>query len=44
MNRESNQTRFNHETWIGHLYTFMDTARQFLNELFNGSTILLKIS
>ena len=42
MTIESNQTRFNHETWIGHLYTFMDTARQFLNELFNGSTILLK--
>ena len=39
---ESNQKRFNHETWIGQLYSFVDTARQFFNELFNGLTILLK--
>ena len=42
MTIESNQTRFNHETWIGQLYKFMHTARQFFYELFNGLTILLK--
>ena len=42
MTIESNQTRFNHQTWIRQLYTFMDTASQFFNELFNGLSILLK--
>ena len=42
MTIESNQTRFNHENWIGQLYKFMDTASQFLNEIFNGLTVLLK--
>ena len=42
MTIESNQTRFNHENWIGQLYKFIDTASQFLNEIFNGLTVLLK--
>ena len=36
MNIENNQTRFNHEDWLKHLYSFIDTARQFFNELLLG--------
>ncbi len=36
MNMENQQTQFNHEDWIAHLYRFIETARQFCNELFRG--------
>lgn len=36
MNMENHQTQFNHEDWLAQLYRFVETARQFLNELFKG--------
>ena len=36
MNIENQQTQFNHEDWIAQLYRFIDTGRQFINELFKG--------
>lgn len=40
MNMESHQAKFNHEEWLEHLYQFMETIRQFCNELFRGLKIL----
>lgn len=36
MNIENHQAQFNHEDWLRHLSRYMDTARQFFNEVFNG--------
>ena len=36
MNIENQQTQFNHEDWLAQLYRFIDTGRQFINELFKG--------
>ena len=36
MNVENQQTQFNHEDWLAQLYRFIDTGRQFINELFKG--------
>jgi hypothetical protein len=36
MNMENQQTHFNHEDWLNHLYRYIETARQFGNELFRG--------
>ncbi|MGY8761528.1 MAG: hypothetical protein ACKVK9_10470, partial [Nitrospinaceae bacterium] len=36
MNIEKQQTQFNHEDWLAQLYRFIDTGRQFINELFKG--------
>ena len=36
MNVENQQTQFNHEDWIAQLYRFIDTGRQFINELLKG--------
>jgi hypothetical protein len=36
MNIEKQQTQFNHEDWLTQLYHFIDTGRQFINELFKG--------
>jgi hypothetical protein len=40
MNIENQQTQFNHEDWLAQLYRFIDTGRQFINELFKGLKIL----
>jgi hypothetical protein len=40
MNVENQQTKFNYEDWIEQLYRFIDTGRQFINELFKGIKIL----
>jgi hypothetical protein len=40
MNVENQQTQFNHEDWLAQLYRFIDTGRQFINELFKGLKIL----
>jgi len=36
MNMENQQTHFDHEDWLNHLYRYIETARQFGNELFRG--------
>jgi len=36
MNVENHQTHFNHEDWLAHLNRFIETARQFFNEVFKG--------
>jgi hypothetical protein len=36
MNIDKQQTLFNHEDWIAQLYRFIDTGRQFINELLKG--------
>ena len=36
MNMDSHQAKFNHEDWLEHLYRFMETSRQFCNELLRG--------
>ena len=36
MNMENQQAHFNHEDWLSHLYRYIETARQFGNELFRG--------
>jgi hypothetical protein len=40
MNIENQQMQFNHEDWLAQLYRFIDTGRQFINELFKGLKIL----
>ena len=42
MNMENQGTQFNHEEWLARLYRFMETARQFCNELFRGLRALSK--
>jgi hypothetical protein len=36
MNMENQQAQFNHEDWLAYLNRYMDTARQFFNEVFKG--------
>ena len=36
MNLENQQTHFDHEDWLNHLYRYIETARQICNELFRG--------
>ena len=36
MNMENQQTHFDHEDWLNHLYRHIETARQFGNELVRG--------
>ena len=40
MNIENQQTQFNHEDWLAQLYRFIDTGRQFIDELIKGLKIL----
>ena len=42
MNMEKQQTHFDHEDWLNHLYRYIETARQFGNELFRGLKSILQ--
>ncbi len=42
MTIENHQTRFNHEEWLNHLSRFMETGREFCNELLRALKIILQ--
>ncbi|MBT3923349.1 MAG: hypothetical protein HOF21_12325 [Nitrospina sp.] len=44
MNMENHQTKFNHEDWLEQISQFIDTSRQFCNELLRGLKTLSKKS